>query len=151
MKTYDSTKDTLEHIETVRAFLRLFVIKLEDRMTLHDISKFSSPEKECFDEYTPKLKGSTYGSDEYKEFLKQMGEGLKHHYQQNSYHPEHFKNGVDGMNLVDLIEMFCDWKAATMRHADGDILKSIDNNEERFKIAQQISNIFRNTVKEFGW
>ena len=43
--------------------------------------------------------------------------------------------------------MFCDWYAATMRHADGDIMKSIDINEERYGINPQLSQIFRNTVE----
>ena len=151
MEAYDSTTDTLTHIRTVQTMIQVIIIDLMSRMTVHDVSKLNFPEKECFDEYTPKLKGSTYGSNEYKGYLSQMSEGLKHHYQQNSHHPEHFENSVDGMNLMDLIEMFCDWKAATLRHADGDILKSIHRNEERFGISRQISNIFRNTVKELGW
>ena len=65
-----------------------------------------------FDEYTPKLKHSTYGTDEYKGFLAGMGAGLEHHYAHNRHHPEHHAGGVHGMNLVDLIEMLADWKAA---------------------------------------
>jgi hypothetical protein len=53
---------------------------------------------------------------------------------------------VDGMNLLDLVEMFCDWKAATMRHADGDISRSITQNTERFSLSPQLAQIFQNTV-----
>ena len=61
-----------------------------------DNSKLESPEKELFDEYTPKLKDCTYGSDEYKEFLKGLKVALDHHYANNSHHPEHYENGVNG-------------------------------------------------------
>jgi hypothetical protein len=37
-----------------------------------------------------------------------MAPALKHHYENNRHHPEHFKNNIDDMNLIDLIEMLCD-------------------------------------------
>jgi Family of unknown function (DUF5662) len=53
------------------------------------------------------------------------------------------------MDLLDVIEMFCDWKAATMRHDDGDISKSIEINKNRFNYSDDIEQIFKNTVKYF--
>ncbi len=47
------------------------------------------------------------------------------------------------MNLVDLIEMFCDWLASTQRHADGDIYKSIEISRERFGLSDDIVQILR--------
>lgn len=148
---YDSTNDTLEHREKVRQFLYRFLGEIVDRCIHHDDSKLKSPEKEMYDEFTPKLRGSTYGSDEYQEMLKAMGPALQHHYQVNSHHPEHFENGVNGMSLIDLIEMLADWKAASMRHADGDILKSLEINKKRFEMSDQLAEIFVNTVRELGW
>ena len=63
------------------------------------------------------------------------------------YHPEHFSNGIQGMNLVDLIEMFCDWVSATERHDNGDIYKSININKERFNYSDDLVSIFKNTVE----
>ena len=80
-----------------------------------------------------------------------MGEALKHHYAANSHHPEHYENGIDGMTLIDVLEMLCDWKAATERHADGDIMRSLEVNRERFGISDQLANILANTVREWGW
>jgi hypothetical protein len=121
------------------------------RVTHHDESKLQEPEKSMFDEFTPKLRDSTYGSDEYKGFLAQMGEALQHHYANNRHHPEHFENGVAGMTLVDLVEMLADWKAATERHADGDLGKSLEIQKERFGISDQLSSILHNTAVEAGW
>jgi hypothetical protein len=104
-----------------------------------------------FDEFTPKLKTSTYGSDEYKAFLADMGDGLKHHYEANRHHPEHFSNGADDMTLADLIEMLADWKAATERHDDGDLAKSLEIQRERFGLSDQLAAILRNTAEHFGW
>ena len=144
---YDSAKDTLLHIKRVSDKLHMVCINLLERARAHDASKLHFPEKDTFDEYTPKLKETTYGSSEYQEFLKEMETALNHHYAANRHHPEHFKNGIESMDLLDLIEMFCDWKAASERHADGDIHKSILTNKGRFKMSDQLVSIFQNTVK----
>lgn len=146
---YDSTKDTLLHIKRVSELLSLAAIELLTRGQEHDQTKLGSPEKELFDEYTPKLKDSTYGSDEYKANLKGLEPALKHHYLNNSHHPEHYENGINGMDLFDLVEMFFDWKAAGERHADGNMEKSIEINKDRFKMSDQLVDIFRNTDERY--
>ncbi len=55
-------------------------------------------------------------------------------------------SSVNEMNLFDLLEMLIDWMAATKRHADGDIQKSLKINRDRFFMGDQLSAIFRNTV-----
>lgn len=138
--------ETLAHISRVRDLLSLCIDDLKNRAENHDKSKLSSPEVEIFTEFTPKLRDSVYLSDEYNQFRKEMGVALDHHYKHNSHHPEHYENGIDGMNLLDLIEMFVDWKAASERHTTGDINKSIILNIERFKLSPQLVNILNNTV-----
>ena len=61
---YDSKGDTLEHIQMVRIFLDKIIIELMHRAQNHDETKLRPPEKEYFDEWTPKLSKVTYGSDE---------------------------------------------------------------------------------------
>lgn len=150
-ETYDSAKDTTDHINRVRELLDLMAGRLYNRATVHDETKLTSPEKELFDEYTPKLKGSTYGSEEYKQFLEELKVGLDHHYAYNSHHPEHYSNGIDGMSLLDLVEMLCDWKAAGERHTDGSMERSLRVNKDRFKIDPQLQSVLENTAKELGW
>lgn len=149
--SYDSRPDTWRHINQVQRFLIDVCGKLAERAIVHDQSKLESPEVEIFDEFTPKLKDSTYGSDEYKGFLSSMKVGLDHHYANNSHHPEHFTNGIQGMSLLDVVEMLCDWKAATMRHADGDLAKSIEINQARFGYSDDLKAILVNTAKELGF
>lgn len=149
--TYDSRVETEAHADRVADLMKPLIVELSTRAVLHDFSKTQPPELEVFDEFTPKLKHSTYGSDEYKGFLEAMGEGLKHHYAHNRHHPEHFENGIAGMTLVDLIEMLADWKAATERHADGDLARSLVIQKERFGISDQLAQILDNTAREFGW
>jgi len=146
---YDSAEDTLKHKQNVIEFIQRMCGDLDRRKILHDNSKLDEPEKKIFDEYTPKLANSTYGSEEYKSYLEGMKVALKHHYANNRHHPEHFENGIKEMNLVDLIEMLADWKAATLRHNDGDIMKSIEINQERFGYGDELKQIFINTVKDY--
>jgi len=148
---YDSKGDTLEHIHTVQMFMNQIIHDLLRRAIKHDSSKLNPPEKETFDRMTPKLSGVTYGSDEYRAMLAQMRPAIDHHNQHNTHHPEHHPNGLDDMSLLDVIEMFCDWKAATYRHNDGDIYKSIEINHERFVGSQLLKSIFINTAARMGW
>ena len=148
---YDSAVDTLAHIKAVQGLMNQIILELQTRLRQHDSSKLESPEKGMFDEYTPKLRALTYGSDEYKQCLREMGKALEHHYQINRHHPEHFENGVNDMTLIDLLEMLVDWKAATKRHADGDIIKSLAINKKRFGLSEQLMKILENTVHSEGW
>ena len=139
--------DTFRHIERVRNLLGDCCADLLIRARNHDQSKLESPEVELFTEYTPKLANCTYGSPEYEDFRKAMGPALDHHYANNSHHPEHWKDGINDMSLLDLVEMFCDWKAASERHNDGNIKKSIEHNADRFQMSPQLVKIFENTAK----
>lgn len=142
----DSRPETYEHIGVVRGYLTDAIHELLVRAEEHDASKLVDPELATFDEYTPKLKHSTFGSDEYKSFLTGMGTALAHHYENNRHHPEHHADGIDGMNLLDLVEMICDWLASVQRHDDGDIRKSIEINQPRFGYGDQLKRILHNTV-----
>jgi hypothetical protein len=143
---YDSRQDTESHIRDVQWELRKISVELYKRGIYHDRSKLLPPEKGLFDEMTPILKTLTYGSEEYKESLTKLKPALDHHYSSNSHHPEHYSNGVDGMNLLDLIEMWCDWNAAVSRTANGDIAKSLEINRKRFGLSDQLYNIFKNSI-----
>lgn len=146
----DSRPATYEHIQTVQRFLTMAIVNLLTRSDNHDRSKLHSPEVEVFDEYTDKLKTSTYGSEEYKGFLAGMKPALDHHYSKNRHHPEFHKNGIKGMSFLDLLEMLCDWKAATMRHSDGDLAKSIEINQARFGYSDELKTIMLTTARELN-
>ena len=147
MKKYNSEKDTKKHINRVAYYLHLCKKEIMKKAKQHDYDKIHNKvEKKLFDKYTPKLKNCTYGSDEYKTFLEGLKEGLNIHYANNRHHPEHFENGIQGMNLLDLLEMICDWKAASERHNNGDIYKSIEINQERFGYSDELKIIFINTI-----
>jgi hypothetical protein len=148
--SYDSTKATQEHIDMVNKYLRFMAHQLLVRGIEHDRSKLHTPEKEMFDKVTPKLKDTVYNSSEYKEHLVELGDALSHHYSHNRHHTEHWPNGIMDMNLVDIMEMFCDWCAATLRHNSGNIHTSIAINKDKYGIGEVLAQIFENTVNEYN-
>ncbi len=148
---YDSRPDTKKHIARVQELLQQVAAEFDDRGRRHDDSKLHEPEKSAFDLATPRLAGSTYGSDEYKGFLADLKPALDHHYAANSHHPEYYPLGVNGMSLFDVLEMLCDWKAAGERHKDGSISRSLEVNRGRFNISDQLQAILVNTAREMGW
>ena len=169
----------VRHIFRVREYLSQFQEMLCKRGLEHDLNKLDKEELPFFEKYAPLLKTCKYGSDEYKKFLEELSPALKHHYKNNRHHPEHFKryvcNGcfeiyyeefgrckkcgytqrqtetdISQMNLIDIVEMLCDWIAAGEQHEDGgDISKSIEINQKRFGYSDEVKQILLNTGNLF--
>jgi len=148
----DSRYDTVKHIQKVRQLGMLLEYEFQDRLLNHDKSKLEEPEKSIFDEYSEKLGKTEYGSDEYKKNLAEMEVALYHHYANNRHHPEHFKDGIKGMNLIDILEMFVDWRASSLRMKEtslDDFIKSIVLNQKRFNMSDDLTQILINTAEEY--
>lgn len=156
--TFDSRPETIEHIGRVRDFMSLAMANLSQRAAVHDASKLVSPEVEAFDIATPKLASLTYGSPEYMESLAELGPALRHHFEHNDHHPEHDPRGVRAMSLMALLEMLCDWRAASERvkqRADppdrvATFEAGLAFNQERFGYSDELADILRNTAVELG-
>ena len=146
----DVLAETLKHIYTVRRYLARVLADLTERLINHDDTKLESPEWETFQRVTPQLAACTYGSDKYKAFLAEMKPALEHHYAAHRHHPEHFEDGMLDMNMLDMIEMLCDWKAASERHNDGCVWRSIEINQKRFGYGDELKRVFRNSA-EYMW
>jgi len=145
---YDCTDDVMEHKRKVEYWLRDIANQISGRAKAHDDSKLKEPEKAIFDQWTPNLEQVEFGSEEYHRALEAMGQGLEHHYHNNRHHPEHFQDGVEGMTLVDLIEMFCDWLAAAEKkktHVDLDYL------QQRFGLSNQLVKVLYNTLEDIDF
>lgn len=146
--------ETRKHQQEVARYLMHIAKLLLGRAMGHDQSKLVGPERPFFVEGTIGLRGLTYGSEEYKAALRKMKPGVKEHYATNRHHPEYFAGypgrDIESMDLIDLIEMMCDWKAATKRHADGDINKSFEINNSRFKLSEaNLLQILKNTAERY--
>lgn len=148
MNEYDKCRQsTLEHIEFVRSLLNKVCDRLIERGQNHDSTKLLPPEIDYFVKYTAILSQLEYGSDAYKKCLEEMKPALDHHYANSRHHSEHYPNGISGMNLIDIVEMTCDWYAGCKRTKNGNILKSIEVNQKRYGMSDDLTSIIRNTVE----
>lgn len=202
-QSYDSRPETSAHIAQVRGLLLGAAGDLVSRGHRHDASKLHEPQRAVFDRVTARLRSLTYGSEEYKACLADMGPALDDHYAKEDHHPEHFgeseehetdvlvepafhpsgdeytvavascdqcdwsvrgdeddvrgaaaaheretfkPGGIHAMNLLQMLEMICDWIAATRRHDDGDIHRSIERNAGRFGYGEEIVQLLHNSV-----
>ena len=136
---------TMRHIERVRNLLNKMVRHLLRRGELHDQSKLEPPESPLFAQYTDQLRLLTFGSQEYSDCKKKLGPALDHHYARNPHHPEFHKNGVADMNLIDLVEMICDWKAASERQS---MLDRTNNMEREIKHLRQELQAMRESLEQ---
>lgn len=146
----NSRQDTVNHIDKVRRRLADVIHHLSKRAVHHDASKLQEPELSGYDGLSQALAGLTYGTPEYKAAFEPFKEVIARHYAHNTHHPEHWPDGVNDMSLLDVIEMLCDWKAASERN-NGDFARSITVSVERFGISPQLAGILINTAKELGW
>ena len=134
------------HINQVRQFLGYVLTETWKRYTDHDKTKLQEPEFSIFDKHFAALQSCECGTPEYLVNLEKVEAATSHHYAHNRHHPNHFQNGINGMTLVDLAEMLCDWMAATQYGQNGNIQKSIDYNRQRFGISDQLVSILENTA-----
>lgn len=135
----------LLHIKNVQKKLNKLAIELIARGQVHDESKLNSPEAEIFGN-APDLSTMEYGSPEYTEGLKVIDEALQHHYANNRHHPQFFKNGINDMHILDIIEMLCDWADSCKRNKNGNLRQSIEHNANRFGISPQLVKIMENSI-----
>ena len=134
------------HIECVRNYISACIRELLDRQVTHDQSKFSDDELPTYVALRA-VNSMTYGSPEYKAEIAKHAPAIAHHHALNRHHAEFFENGYRGMNLIDFLELMCDWKASTMRHADGDLFKSIEYNAKKYGYSDDLVDILKNTAK----
>lgn len=137
--------DTYEHIRMVQHKMNLLCKELLSRAENHDKSKLESPEVEIFGN-APDLSSMEYNSPAYKESLDKIKPALDHHYANNRHHPQFFKNGVNDMNILDVVEMLCDWASSCKRNKNGNLRKSIEVNGDRFGMSPQLVKILENSV-----
>lgn len=147
---FDSTQDALAHKAIIERTLEKMIAELKLRAVNHDNSKLEEPEKSQNDYYIPMLQKVKFGTKEYTELNERRKKdvGLNHHFEVNRHHPEHFENGVKDMNLVDVMEMFCDWYSASLR-SDSGFEEGSKYNKDRFGISDDLFNVMVNTYRDY--
>lgn len=139
------------HKQAVFEQMQMFANGLMIRAQIHDESKMTEPELSGFAEDYGLLKTLEFGSADWRLAMSKLKPIIEAHYNNNDHHPEHFDNGVNGMHLIQLIEMLADWYAASSTTKDGNIERSIRVGIERFGIGSQLADIIWNTATTMGW
>jgi len=140
-----------EHRDRLVKYLTRFITSLVERAATHDDSKFQNEELGPYSEVIGEFKNHKFGSPGYEEIRKRLDSALLHHYTNNRHHPEHFETGVNEMDLIDILEMLADWKAASLNAGgNGDIVQSILLMSEKHGINPQLTQIIINTAKNYG-
>ena len=145
-KIHNTILETLIHIHKVQRLLSVCICKLQERLIVHDRSKIFSDELEHFANLETDIREIEFGTDQYSKQLGMLDTALEHHYRENRHHPEHFVDGINGMNLIDILEMTVDWIAAAERSKNGNVLRSLPFEKERFGIDDQLYRIIKNTI-----
>jgi hypothetical protein len=151
--------DTRKHQQIVAKLMTSCAKELVNRGNGHDESKLSPNEREVH--VMPVWKLAThdieYGTPEHKEIIMEMGKGWKHHSTHNDHHPVFYLTGksdieedpLSKMNLFALIEMLCDWIAASKRN-NNDPELALNVLKSEFQLSEQLENILRITLTEIS-
>lgn len=142
--------DAIDHIRKVQTYLMQLVIELHSRALLHDSSKLMPLELDGYAGLSDAVRGLKYGTEEYRAAFEPFKPIIQHHYEANDHHPEHFQGGISEMNLLQLVEMIADWKAASTRNSKT-LAETLDASFKRFGIDDQLAAIIRNTVASLEW
>ena len=137
------------HAQLVAEELLGFSVELIRRGITHDATKFVEPERQGFMQIRPVLDRTDYLDETYEAALKSQDDAVKHHWSSNPHHPEYHDQGISGMTLSEIVEMMCDWYAASQRVPGTPF--DLEKNIERFSIEPQLAAILRNTAETRGW
>jgi len=143
-------EDTRRHISDVQARGETFISILADELSRHDESKLDDFEADIFAEHYDSLFLYEYGTPEYKENMKKLKPAIKHHHTLNPHHPEHYSDGVNGMDLIQLVAMYLDWSSACTRTSGGSLLNSIEVGKTKYAMSDQLVDIFTRTMERYG-
>lgn len=150
----------LNHRENVKERLLFLADELYKRAYHHDDSKLQYPELEWLIEMDKEPRYE-YGTPEYFDKMQRWDKFFQHHYAHNRHHPGHFSDcpenlvrgtGVNGMNLVDLCEYVIDIISYQKELHLSTANDTVDKQQERFKLDDQLSSILKNTLSDyFAW
>ena len=148
---FEVLMDTIMHVKEVQNNLRDMIGNLEKRGIIHDLSKFQEPEFSVFCSTRPEFVKVNYGTPEYKAVCEKAKKGVDHHYENNRHHTAFHENGIKDMNLLDVLEMLADWKAANRRSPDLNFKDSLPRCFEKYKMDKTLQNLIINTINHLNW
>lgn len=147
----NTVNSILKHRENVKSRLLFLADELYQRAYHHDDSKLQTPEIGWLIEMDKEPR-YPYGSPEYFDKMRRWDKFFRHHYKSNRHHPDHFQDGISGMNLADLCEYIVDIISYFEELHVGEALDTVNKQADRFGLDEQLIQILKNTLMEyFTW
>ena len=144
-----TVKLTLQHKENIATLLAKFAAELTYRSAVHDNSKFFPDEFDILSDNVCDFNKYLFDTKEEQDLRERLLPASILHRKRNRHHPEHFENGIDGMNIIDLLEMLCDWKSASTRVSGDSLRKGLPILKKKYNISSQLLKILENTARDF--
>ncbi len=141
--------DLTKHKIWVAWYLFKVCWALIKRAAKHDLSKYGKEESLHFERVLSIFKTAKYGTQAYQDAVASLGPALGHHYDHNPHHPEHYMGGIAQMSPLDLVEMLCDWKAASKRY-NSNFTESLEIGRKKFGYSDYQNASFEDFAKEVG-
>jgi len=136
-----------------KVYVFFFILKacraLIVRGLKHDLSKFSKEEFEYVYILSTKGGGVKFGSKQYYSLVDSIMPAKLAHSSRNSHHPEYYDGKIERMTHLDIIEMQCDWAAASKR-SGGSLSNSMIINSKKYNISSLMQQKLRKDMIEIG-
>jgi hypothetical protein len=114
-------RSVIAHRGYLTEAMGVLVAALQRRMAVHDLSKLRDDEFVGFSRINAAARIQKFGSPEYAEGMRREKPTIDQHFARNRHHAEYFTlfdAGGESMNVLDIIEMVCDWWAASKGYSD---------------------------------
>lgn len=144
----DTKQYIYRHKLEIQKKLSLLINELKKRADEHDISKLKEPEYSGWVKMDKEPRYE-YGSKEYFEKIKKYKWLFDLHYRKNRHHPEYWQGFFQDMDLIDLLEMICDWISYRDDLTYQEATEVIEKQCTRFGFPQLMRELILNTVKNY--
>lgn len=145
------TEDYIKkHQNTVKKWLSHFSSILQSRVLIHDRSKLKEPELSLWKKMDEEPM-YPYGSKEYSDKLKRHHHVFELHWKNpdNRHHPEHFTDPTAEMDLIDMVEMLCDWLGYKETLSYAEASKLVEQQCKRFNFPEEFRSLLLNTLSNY--
>lgn len=144
-----STKQYIyDHKLAVQKKMYILIKELEHRADSHDDSKLREPEYSGWLEMDKEPR-YPYGTPQYFEKMRRWKWLFDLHYRHNRHHPEHWHGFFEDMDLMDVLEMMCDWVSYNDRLTSMSAIEITEQQCERFGFPPLLKDLIMNTLKNY--
>lgn len=118
---------------------------INTRARHHDQSSLNGSEFRIYEEHFDELQKYPMFDPRRDAVLKEMRVATMYHHNANDHHPEHFDDGINGMNLIQMIEFVADIMSQSEQNGI-DVYEMLPLLKDQYDISSQLYQVILNTV-----